>query len=290
LSLVLAAMHGIAEAHKQGVVHRDLKPDNIFLAREQDSAAPIAKVLDFGVSRLEQREGDDSHTITRTGSIIGTPAYMPLEQLRGDTRVDARADIYALGVVLYEGLTGRRPYEGKTDQELLLKLATEEPAPLRRHVPELDPELESIVLKALAQKPHKRYADVLGFARAIEAFRARPPRRRLRPSRRGSTLLLLTGLAVATLLAWLSMRAADAPPTSPRGAPRVAAEAPRPPRAPHAVAPSAPAEVADPQVLTPAEQSLPPPMPASASRAARPSKPAAPKGQDRATTLLPTDF
>jgi hypothetical protein len=168
-----AAMRGVAEAHRQGVIHRDLKPDNIFLARTNEQAEPVPKVLDFGVSRIVARaDSEDPHptTLTETGLVVGTPAYMPLEQLRGDRQVDARADVYALGVILYEALSGERPYDAQNNHELVIRMVTEAPIPLGRKVKELDPRLEHIVMTALASKPDDRYPDVDAFASALTGF------------------------------------------------------------------------------------------------------------------------
>src|SRR5262249_45017895 len=97
----------LSAAHTRGIIHRDVKPENVFLTG--DLAAPFAKVLDFGMSRLDRNEGKQ---LTQAGAIVGTPAFMPPEQARGD-RVDHRADIYAVGVILYTALTGHKPFDAE---------------------------------------------------------------------------------------------------------------------------------------------------------------------------------
>lgn len=181
IAIMLGAMRGVAEAHRQGVIHRDLKPENIFIA-EQANGTKIPKVLDFGVSLVLER-GDEARptTLTRTGYVLGTPTYMPLEQMRGSPHVDARADIYSLGVVLYEALSSRRPFEGANEHDVGIKMATENPTPLSAYLPDVDPRLETVVMRALARNPDHRYSDVDAFISALEHHRTVPhPRRKLR--------------------------------------------------------------------------------------------------------------
>lgn len=167
-AIVLEAARGVAAAHRQGVVHRDLKPENIFLARPAlGEGAPSAKVLDFGVS-LILSPTEPLGTITRAGGVVGTPTYMPLEQLRGDREIDPRVDVYALGVILYEALCARRPYAARTLHDLVLQMVDGQPEPVRQHRPDVNPRLEAIVMRCLAKDPRHRYRDASELVDALE--------------------------------------------------------------------------------------------------------------------------
>jgi len=121
------ALLALAAANRQGIIHRDLKPDNIFLTEK--NGVSRAKIVDFGISKGARGDGTDMR-LTRTGQIIGTPLYMAPEQTRG-TDVDRRADLYAMGVILYELTTGRLPFEATSIYDLIVKHATEAPPPAR---------------------------------------------------------------------------------------------------------------------------------------------------------------
>jgi serine/threonine-protein kinase len=171
IALLLPALGGVAAAHEQGVIHRDLKPDNIFLVRPHGSTAPIAKVLDFGIAKLASSHGS---TLTETGSSLGTPAYMSFEQLRGDKDIDGRVDVYAFGVMLFEAITGRRPYRGATLSELAIYVATTQPATvgsLRADIPEA---LAAIVDRAVARDRQQRWPDVPSLMEALVPFASEP--------------------------------------------------------------------------------------------------------------------
>jgi serine/threonine protein kinase len=166
--LMRGVFAGVAAAHRAGIVHRDLKPDNIFLCAVEGEPSPRPKVLDFGVAAVQHSSTDTDHSLTRTGAVIGTPSYMPLEQLTGG-EVDVRADIYALGVVLYSSLAGRLPFEAKSASELAVLQATSEPTPLSRACPELRGARERVVMRALARAPGDRFASADAFAAALDA-------------------------------------------------------------------------------------------------------------------------
>jgi serine/threonine-protein kinase len=156
----------LAAAHAHGVIHRDMKPDNVFLIRrgEQDS---LVKVLDFGIAKV----GSSPSKLTRTGMVFGTPHYMAPEQAAGQV-VDARADVYALGVIMYEMFTGVVPFDAETFMGILTKQMFEDPIPPteRGAPPDMGP-LEPIVLRALATKPEVRYASMDALLRDLEAVR-----------------------------------------------------------------------------------------------------------------------
>ncbi|WP_441286495.1 serine/threonine-protein kinase [Sorangium sp. KYC3313] len=153
---------GIAAAHAAGIVHRDIKPENIFLTG--DPACPTVKILDFGISKTSAPS-----TLTRTGMVLGTPAYMAPEQAKGD-EIDPRADIYAVGAVLYHALTGRRPFERSDPTAVLLAVMTEEPPPLRSLNPEIPPGLEAVVQRAMAKEREGRHASMGELASELAPY------------------------------------------------------------------------------------------------------------------------
>ncbi|MFO8071882.1 MAG: serine/threonine-protein kinase [Polyangia bacterium] len=147
------ALRALSAAHAKGIVHRDLKPDNIFLGHGQDGEVEV-KLIDFGISKFADAGGESQ--LTQTGSLLGTPAYMSPEQARGDRELDARADIYSMGVILYQALTGRMPFEGEHYNALLISVLTEEPLdPAEAHAgfPE---QARELVMSALAKDPAQR--------------------------------------------------------------------------------------------------------------------------------------
>jgi len=164
---VLQVLIALAAAHTNGVVHRDLKPDNLFCAQSQKGTWLI-KVLDFGISRLVRV--DPSTSMTAPRDVMGTPLYMSPEQLRDSSTVDARSDIWSIGVVLYELVTGVSPFSGASIAEIAVKVATEQPLPLAAIDPSLSPELESVLSRCLRKERAERYANVAELARALLPF------------------------------------------------------------------------------------------------------------------------
>jgi eukaryotic-like serine/threonine-protein kinase len=166
-------VRGLTAAHKLGIIHRDLKPDNIFLARG-DEGELIVKVVDFGIAKLRESA---AHSIT--GAVLGTPAYMSYEQASGmrSDELDARSDVYSLGVVVYEMLTGRVPFHSDTPAGYLRKHWMEEPPPFSAVAPGLGvpAEVESAVRKALLKDRGQRYPSALDFARTFAAAALRAP-------------------------------------------------------------------------------------------------------------------
>ena len=166
---VLQACEGIAEAHALGIIHRDLKPANLFLTQRSDGV-PFVKVLDFGISKAAS-DLHASPTLTDTDSVFGSPAYMSPEQIRSAKNVDARTDVWALGVILHELLTGRLPFDGETSGAILSAIAADPPAKLRAQRPDLPEELEAIVLRCLAKSVGDRFANISELARALDPFK-----------------------------------------------------------------------------------------------------------------------
>jgi serine/threonine protein kinase len=167
--LLIPCMHGVAEAHAAGIVHRDLKPANIFVCHATKQTRECAKVLDFGISKISGLPGGDLSGMTKSGTLIGTPHYMPLEQMRGRA-VDHRTDIYAFGVVMYQVLSGKLPYPAESFSDLVLMLAHETPPPLEHIVPRLPRGLAQIVAKAMARDPADRFQSLDDLILALEPY------------------------------------------------------------------------------------------------------------------------
>jgi len=165
---VLQACEAIAEAHAAGIVHRDLKPSNLFLSRRPDGT-PMVKVLDFGISKALLAPAGEG-TLTTTSSFVGSPIYAPPEQLVAAHEVDARADIWALGTILYEAMAGRPPYVGDSVMHVASRIFNEAPTPLGELRPELPGELVVAVMRCLEKKPDARFQDVRGLAEALAPF------------------------------------------------------------------------------------------------------------------------
>jgi len=169
--VLLPCMGGVSVAHAAGVIHRDLKPANIFLCRSRPGAPEHPKVLDFGISKLSSLDGVPMVTLTMPGAVMGTPLYMAPEQVRG-ARVDHRTDVYAFGVMLYECLSGRRPFAGAGFADLVLALLHEVPTPLAALVPGLPDGLAQVVARAMARDPDARFDSVDQLQAALDVYRA----------------------------------------------------------------------------------------------------------------------
>jgi serine/threonine protein kinase len=293
-------------AHEQGIVHRDLKPENVFLVPVRGNRL-LVKLLDFGIAKLAGAESGLRAQRTATGALLGTPAYMSPEQARGKP-VDHRTDLYALGVILFEMTTGRRPFVAESALDLMMKHVQEAPPPLLSLRPDLPPALGDIVGSLLAKDPAARapLADVrtmiselratlsgipTGGGRALSGFLPQPPTPPLRsitpppvepyvevpdpPSRPSlakiATIGVITGLlAAAGVVAWLSRSPSPTAtvPTPPRE------QAPAPAPVPAAV-PAAPPAAAPAPAPVPA--AVPAPVAAPAPAAAPPPPPPKPK-------------
>ncbi|MFO0734325.1 MAG: serine/threonine-protein kinase [Labilithrix sp.] len=186
-SYIVQACEGLAEAHALGMVHRDLKLKNLFLTQRRDGRALI-KVIDFGVVKLSPLAEDDDPTqgpgsamghvrardatLTSAAMLIGSVHYMAPEQIRASNVVDARADVWSLGVCLYVMLAGQLPFDGHTVAEVCAQIQGRPPIDVRQHAPHVTPELAAVVTRALEKNVHRRFASVADLAKALSPFHA----------------------------------------------------------------------------------------------------------------------
>ncbi len=179
IEFVTQVLSGLVAAHEKGIVHRDIKPENIFLTKRV-GCPPIAKLLDFGVSKMispvHGSEKEEDLDLTRTGMVMGTPFYMSPEQARGDRNLDARVDLYACGVILYEAITGRRPFLAPNYNALLLQILTATPRPARELRPALPQGFDEVLDKALARSRDDRFQTAAAFQRELQSLRDRHPK------------------------------------------------------------------------------------------------------------------
>jgi len=168
VDFILQACEALAEAHALGIVHRDLKPANLFRTRRSDGSAFI-KVLDFGISKAIAPDAK-AVSLTSTQGLIGSPFYMSPEQVRKPKTVDTRSDIWSLGVIVHELLSGAPPFLSDTPLSILAAVVTD-PAPLVRSMRDDVPEgLQAVILKCLEKEPARRYADITELAHALKPF------------------------------------------------------------------------------------------------------------------------
>ncbi len=165
---VLQATEALAEAHALGMIHRDLKPANLFLAHRADGS-PCVKVLDFGITKVLD-SNSASFDATSANVVMGSPRYMSPEQMRSTRSIDARADIWALGVILHELITGAAPFDGTTMPDLLAAILQDPPPPLRQLQPDAPEGLERVIGRCLEKEPSARYADVAELTEALAPF------------------------------------------------------------------------------------------------------------------------
>ncbi len=172
-TFLVELLEGLAGAHQAGIIHRDLKPANVFLLHSKSGQADFVKILDFGVSKFSLLGGEEM-SMTSTGAVLGTPFYMSPEQAKGSASIDHRSDLYTVGVIAYECVTGQVPYAAETFNELLFKIVLESPPPAESFVPDLDPGFAAILRKAMAREPGDRYQTAEELSRTFQEFLARP--------------------------------------------------------------------------------------------------------------------
>ncbi len=182
--LIHQACAGVEAAHEAGIIHRDLKPENLMIVTRD--GAPFVKILDFGISKFDA-ERTGSMKLTTEGLVMGTPYYMSPEQVRGSSTIDARTDIYALGVILYECATGVRPFDAQTVQHLAVLIHEGKPVPLATRRSSLPQAFYDIVNRAMAADREQRFESAKALAAALAPLRARvrgaPSTRIMEPSR-----------------------------------------------------------------------------------------------------------
>jgi serine/threonine protein kinase len=169
IDLVGQACDGVQAAHDAGIVHRDLKPDNLFVIDVE--GRPFVKILDFGISKFDPGK-TGGHALTQEGAALGTPYYMSPEQIRGEVRLDARTDVYALGVIMYECAAGQRPFEAEALTQLAVLIHMGKPPPLAQLRPDLPPGFADLVARAMATDPGQRIQSARELRQELERFGA----------------------------------------------------------------------------------------------------------------------
>ena len=169
VDLSLQACEALAEAHRAGIIHRDLKPANLFLTRRSDGA-PLVKVLDFGISKIQPLTADRAGRSVETTSIMGSPGYMAPEQMKSTRDVDARADVWSLGTVLYEMLVGTPAFGGSNMIEILNAIAECNPVPVSQRQASVPRAFDAVMSRCLTKEPEHRFASIADMAVALQPF------------------------------------------------------------------------------------------------------------------------
>ncbi len=216
-ALVHQACAGIQAAHEAGIIHRDLKPDNLFIEVREDG--PFVKILDFGISKFDPGQ-TGAPGITKDGSVMGTPYYMAPEQVRGASSIDARTDVYALGVILYECACGKRPFDATSVEHLAVLIHQGRAVPLAERAPALPPTFCGIVARAMATDPRDRFESARALADALAPLR----RHVIRPGADADASVTSASAQPTSRAAFAATLRSDPPSRPP---------VPAPPRRPH---------------------------------------------------------
>ncbi len=273
--IMLQILAALEAAHAHGVIHRDMKPSNCFCAL-QGNGETIVKVLDFGIAKLLD-DDDDAVVRTRTGALVGTPQYMSPEQANSDA-LDVRTDVYSAGVVAFQLLTGRLPYEAKGVLRVLSKVQRGELPTMRSVAPEvvIDHRVETVVRRAMARDRERRYASAAAFAQALRSL----PTTLLTTRRRSLQVTLMGGLALLvalSLITWaVSARSPEGSPSSPLVAGATSSITPETKKTSSSVAEEVPAKPLDAEGrgLVPAPVKPPEPAPEPETPVIAPETPA----------------
>ncbi len=194
----------LVDAHAKGIVHRDIKPENLFLEKRKE--LDFVKVVDFGISKSLRATGEDEEQprLTQTGMVLGTPLYMSPEQARGDEELDARVDLYALGVIMYECATGRVPFSGTNYLSVISQVLNEDPTPVRELRADLSEEFEAIVLKLMAKQRTARYANASDVLSDLTALLDDPTHSTERAKITGPRRKPVAAKSASKILAWVA--------------------------------------------------------------------------------------
>jgi serine/threonine-protein kinase len=166
--VIAQLLRGLHRAHKAGIVHRDLKPDNVFLV-DRDDDPNFAKILDFGISKVRRRGETPVSTLTRQGTVLGTPFYMSPEQAQAQPDVDARSDLWSVGSILYECLTGRPPYTGATYEQVIVNICMNDAEDVRTFNPSVPEAIAHVIARALERDREDRFGNAREFLDALRA-------------------------------------------------------------------------------------------------------------------------
>jgi serine/threonine protein kinase len=188
--IIRQVLVGLSAAHRAGIIHRDLKPDNIFILKEKAGKKDFCKIIDFGISKF-QPLNNDGMRMTRTGMMMGTPYYMSPEQASGSHEADHRADLYAVGVMMFEATTGQVPFDAATFNQLLFKIVLDDVPRPEALQPDLDPAFASLISKAMARDMNQRFQSSDDFIEAIDGWMQRGAPVTIPPSADAAAMSLL---------------------------------------------------------------------------------------------------